>query len=367
MYKSYKPLIDTRDILQKEFDEGVYETARRQQEFNSYKPTLDQAQKDFSALGQQTQGYMGDYQTALGRTDQVNNEIARSYTEPDYWQKNSVLAGLNDAAVNDTTRRLSAQGYNMSGNVPMEVAQRLQQVGGQYVPQFQQNMLGASAAANNAAQGRLGAVTAGQQNQNLSLGNMQQTLNSRGIVNQNINALTGGLNALTGAQQANTGNANALQNAINGLYQGQNTRVSNLNATTGQANSQLQGIQGQAGMMPSYLQGLDELLKRQQLGYNNVSQQQNNMGTLANMANATNQQTQTYGNLAGAQFNPAQAGPSYLQMLTQGTNSLNNAAGQAGASFNITPGSVNTNSDGVTYPYTSSDPSTFPDNGTGGP
>ena len=53
-------------------------------------------------------------------------QLKQMYEDPEYFNKSSLLQGANRNAINDTTRALSAQGYNMSGNVPMEVGQRLQ-------------------------------------------------------------------------------------------------------------------------------------------------------------------------------------------------------------------------------------------------
>ena len=61
----------------------------------------------------------------------------RMFTDPNYWNNDSVLAGLNKNTINDTSRELASRGYNMSGNEGMEIAKRIQNNNGQYVPQFQ--------------------------------------------------------------------------------------------------------------------------------------------------------------------------------------------------------------------------------------
>lgn len=53
-------------------------------------------------------------------------ELKNMYTDPNYFANNGILKAANDNAVNDTSRAMAAQGYNMSGNVPFAIAQRLQ-------------------------------------------------------------------------------------------------------------------------------------------------------------------------------------------------------------------------------------------------
>lgn len=53
-------------------------------------------------------------------------ELNKMFTDPNYFNNAPLLKGANQNAINDTSRALAAQGYNMSGNVPMEIAQRLQ-------------------------------------------------------------------------------------------------------------------------------------------------------------------------------------------------------------------------------------------------
>ena len=66
------------------------------------------------------------------------DQLKQSYTDPNYFANNPVFKGMRDTAINDTTRSLAAQGYNMSGNMASELSQRLQQTGMNFALPFQQ-------------------------------------------------------------------------------------------------------------------------------------------------------------------------------------------------------------------------------------
>lgn len=105
-------------------------------------------------------------------------ELKSMYTDPNYFNNSALLKGQNANAINDTTRALASQGYNMSGNVPMEVAQRLQNNNMTYALDLMNKTggyagagFGPGAAGTIAAQG--GQAAAGAANQgNFALGNM---------------------------------------------------------------------------------------------------------------------------------------------------------------------------------------------------
>lgn len=109
-------------------------------------------------------------------------QLQSMFTDPNYFNNNALLKGANDMAVNDTTRKLASQGYNMSGNVPMEVGQRLQQNNMGYAQKLMDfTGQAAGASINPSASGQVAATTgtavanAGNAG-NASLGNLFNTV-----------------------------------------------------------------------------------------------------------------------------------------------------------------------------------------------
>lgn len=109
-------------------------------------------------------------------------QLQSMFTDPNYFNNNALLKGANDMAVNDTTRKMASQGYNMSGNVPMEVGQRLQQNNMGYAQKLMDfTGQAAGASINPSASGQVAATTgtaaanAGNAG-NASLGNLFNTV-----------------------------------------------------------------------------------------------------------------------------------------------------------------------------------------------
>lgn len=142
-------------------------------------------------------GYQKGFDDLWSKIQAENTQMR----DPNYWNNDSLLAGLNDMAVNDTSRKLASQGYNMSGNVPMEVAQRLQQNNASYVPKF------------------IDTIT---NNQNVSLGGYNTNTNTQlGQLNQNANTNLGAYNTNAGNQLQgyNNNSRNALDASFNNMRQ----------------------------------------------------------------------------------------------------------------------------------------------------
>lgn len=112
-------------------------------------------------------------------------ELNKMFTDPNYFQNNALLKGANDMAVNDTTRKLASQGYNMSGNVPMEVGQRLQQNN----MSFAQNLMNQTGGFAGAG---FGPGQAGTIAGNLGTQQAQTGLNSNGALGTIFNAAYNG-------------------------------------------------------------------------------------------------------------------------------------------------------------------------------
>ncbi len=107
---------------------GEYDQFKHQ-----YRNQYDNFLKDFNRERNQfNQGYQTQYNDFRGTLDQM-------FDDPNYWANNSLLTGLNQNAINDTSRELASRGYNMSGNEQMEIAQRLQNNNAQFAGQQQQN------------------------------------------------------------------------------------------------------------------------------------------------------------------------------------------------------------------------------------
>ncbi len=137
------------------------------------------------AIDRQNAGFNDEYnQFKSGYGDLFNGYKTtsdRMFNDPSYWNNDSLLAGLNRNAVNDTTRSLSAQGYNMSGNVPMEVAQRLQNNNANYVGQQQQNFTSnANTMLGQYGQTGLGRLNSYNQNGYIGLNGLANQLQAQG-------------------------------------------------------------------------------------------------------------------------------------------------------------------------------------------
>lgn len=142
-------------------------------------------------------GYQTGFDSLFGEQQAQNKRMQ----DPNYWNKDSLLAGLNDMAVNDTSRKLASQGYNMSGNVPVEVAQRLQNNNATYVPGF------------------MNAIT---QNQNTALGGYNTNTNNQlGNLNQSAATNLGQYNQNAGNQLS--GYNNNAKTGIDASYNRVNT------------------------------------------------------------------------------------------------------------------------------------------------
>lgn len=149
---------------------------------------------------------------------QYSGTANRMFTDPTYWNNDPLLQGLNEKTVNDTSRAMSAQGYNMSGNVPMEIGQRLQQNNMGYAQGFQKNYLdSAGMFLDNYGRANLGGLDA--QFKGVGAGNEQ--LNQVGnFAGANINpASTGQTMSFLGnaAGQAGVGATGAMGAGLNEL------------------------------------------------------------------------------------------------------------------------------------------------------
>ena len=145
---------------------GLLESYGKKEQSNDLKGYLDKALSYADPFHDQRPRYQAELPGAFQRfrdtADTQNtgfNKLFQGYKttsdrfqDPEYWNKDSLLAGLNQNTMSDTQRELSAKGYNMSGNVPMEVAQRLQRNNATYVPQFMDTF-------NRGAQGYLNSYT----------------------------------------------------------------------------------------------------------------------------------------------------------------------------------------------------------------
>lgn len=103
--------------------------------------------------------------------------LKQSYSDPNFFNNNPVFAGMRDIAVNDVGRKMSALGYNGSGNILHEIADRIQKQGMNYATQFQGQLaqnagagISPGVGASIAAQGANQVMQANQQ-QNGAMGN----------------------------------------------------------------------------------------------------------------------------------------------------------------------------------------------------
>lgn len=108
-----------------------------QREYGEFERNYNTLNRDFRRdfnreYNEFERGYNNQYKDFRGTLDQMFND-------PNYWNENSLLAGLNENATNDTARAMAARGYNMSGNELHEIAQRLQNNNAQFAGQQQQN------------------------------------------------------------------------------------------------------------------------------------------------------------------------------------------------------------------------------------
>ncbi len=123
-------------------------------------------------------------------------ELNKMFTDPNYFNNSSILAGANANAVNDTSRALAARGYNGSGNEGMDIAQRLQNNNLNYAQNLMQQtggFAGAGFGPGNAGQvglqGTTAALNQGTQN-NGQLGNVIANL-FKGAQTNTPNTTTG--------------------------------------------------------------------------------------------------------------------------------------------------------------------------------
>ena len=94
-----------------------------------YQAMLPGALTDYNSMLQ-------SQQSGFDQMFNANQVMNTNMQSADWWNNDSLLAGLNDNAVNDTSRKMASQGYNMSGNTLHEVASRLQNNNATYVPNF---------------------------------------------------------------------------------------------------------------------------------------------------------------------------------------------------------------------------------------
>jgi hypothetical protein len=64
-------------------------------------------------------------------------ELKKSYTDPDYFQNNSTFKGIQDEAMRRTEGSMAAQGFNQSGRMLHEVGRSAVDAGHKYVQPFQ--------------------------------------------------------------------------------------------------------------------------------------------------------------------------------------------------------------------------------------
>lgn len=127
------------------------------QQYNKFQRGYDNRYDSFlrgynREYNQFQQGFQGEYDKYTGVLDQMFND-------PDYWANDSLLAGLNENALNDASRSLAARGYNMSGNEAAELSELLQNNNAQYAGQQQQNYTNyANMGLSNYANAGLGAL-----------------------------------------------------------------------------------------------------------------------------------------------------------------------------------------------------------------
>ena len=100
---------------------------------SEYKGEYDQFKEGYNKEYEDFKKSFGDLFSGYKATSD------RMFTDPTYWQNDSVLAGLNRQAASDTARDMSARGYNMSGNEMHAISDKLRDTSGNYVKDFQSN------------------------------------------------------------------------------------------------------------------------------------------------------------------------------------------------------------------------------------
>jgi hypothetical protein len=138
----------------------------------------------------------GDYFTRTDRSP-YRDQLLRSYTDPNYLQNDPGWAGQRNMIVNDTSRAMSAQGYNMSGNQMQEVAGRLLDKQAPYLQGQQQNLA-------NVAGAQFGPEWMGSLTANMS----PMIANRFNMTTSPLFASSGGSGGATGNQSGTNGGAN---------------------------------------------------------------------------------------------------------------------------------------------------------------
>ncbi len=110
---------------------------RYNQEYNQFENRYNRQHEDYlrdyqREYNQFERGYNNQYRDFRGTLDQM-------FTDPDYWENDSLLAGMNENSVNATEREMAARGYNMSGNEMQEISNVLYGNSADYASQQQQN------------------------------------------------------------------------------------------------------------------------------------------------------------------------------------------------------------------------------------